>query len=119
MTKSSETRGATEAADSTSQQLPGPDPALKRLEKFVGTWDDPTTGKFPSTVYSNLVGIPIAYEYDVQDNHFSIRTELAGGATFKGAFSKDGNSGSGGWRPDKGMEGPGNVAYDITTTRVR
>jgi hypothetical protein len=86
---------------------PGPDPALKRLERFVGTWTirgrtldadhddvfgtttfhwqpggfflqqhieldfaglqirglevigyDPATGKFPSTVFSNLVGLP-------------------------------------------------------------
>jgi hypothetical protein len=153
--------------DANAQQPPGPDPALKRLEKFVGTWSmkgrtldadqdnvfgkttfewlpggfflqqrvelefmgravrgleiigyDPSTGKFPSTVYSNLVGVPIAYEYDVQDDHFTIRTELAGGATYTGSFSKDGNTGSGGWRPDKGKEGPGNVAYDLTVTRV-
>jgi hypothetical protein len=80
---------------------------------------DPATGKFPSTVYSNLVGTPIPYEYDVQDDRFTIRTELAGGATFTGSFAADGNSGSGGWRPDEGKAGPGNVAYDVTVTRVR
>jgi len=48
----------------------------------------------------------------------TIRTELGGGATFTGTFSKDGNTGSGGWRPDEGKEGPGNLAYDITSTRV-
>ena len=37
-----------------------------------------------------------------------------GGATYTGSFSADGNSGSGGWRPDRGA-GLGNVAYDITT----
>jgi hypothetical protein len=48
----------------------------------------------------------------------TIRTQLAGGATYRGSFSADGNSGSGGWRLDPGKEGPGNVAYDITTTRA-
>jgi Protein of unknown function (DUF1579) len=145
---------------------PGPDPALKRLERFVGTWNvtgrtldsnqdnvsgrfsfewlpggfflqqrtelnfagyqvqgleviryDPATDKFPSTVYSSMVGVPIPYEYDVQGDQVRIRTELNGGATYTGSFSADGNSGSGGWRPDEGA-GPGNVAYDITTTRV-
>jgi Protein of unknown function (DUF1579) len=146
---------------------PGPDPALKRLERFVGTWKvtgrtldseqnnvsgrftfewlpggfflqqrtelnfagyqvqglevigyDPATDKFPSTVYSSMVGVPIPYQYDVQGDQVRIRTELNGGATYQGAFSADGNSGSGGWRPDPGKEGPGNVAYDITTTRA-
>ena len=145
---------------------PGPDPALKRLERFVGTWKvtgrtldatqdnvsgrfsfewlpggfflqqrtelnfagyqvqglevigyDPATDKFPSTVYSSMVGVPIPYEYDIQGDQVRIRTELNGGATYRGSFSADGNSGSGGWRPDAGA-GPGNVAYDITTTRV-
>jgi hypothetical protein len=147
--------------------LPGPDPALRRLDRFVGTWEvtgrtldseqdnvsgrltfewlpggfflqqrveldfagyeirglevigyDPATGKFPSTVFSNLVGVPIPYEYDLQGDRVTIRTELAGGATYTGSFSEDGNTGSGGWRPDEGKEGPGNVPYDITSTRV-
>lgn len=79
---------------------------------------DPSTGRFPSTVYSSLVGVPIPYEYDIQNDHVTIRTELAGGATFTGIWSEDGSTGSGGWRPDEGKEGPGNVAYDVTATRV-
>jgi hypothetical protein len=156
------------AADEYAQGMPpGPDPELKRLERFIGTWTmkgrtldadqdnvfgrttfewlpggfflqqrveidfmgmdvkgleiigyDPSTKKFPSTVYSNLVGVPIAYEYDVQDDGYTIRTELAGGATFTGTFGKDGRSMSGGWRPDEGKEGPGNVAYDIAGSRL-
>ena len=78
---------------------------------------DPATDKFPSTVYSSMVGVPIPYEYDIQGDQVTIRTELNGGATYRGSFSADGNAGSGGWRPDAGA-GPGNVAYDITTTRV-
>jgi hypothetical protein len=148
-------------------QPPGPDPALQRLDRFVGTWEitgrtlgadqdnvsgrltfewlpggfflqqrvqidfmgldvrglevigyDPATGKFPSTVYSNLVGVPIPYEYDVQGDKVTIRTELAGGATFTGTWAGEGSSMSGGWRPDEGKAGPGNVAYDIIGKRV-
>jgi hypothetical protein len=157
----------TQNQDPPARALPtGPDPALKRLERFVGTWKvtgrtldatqdnvsgrfsfewlpggfflqqrtelnfagyqvqglevisyDPATDKFPSTVYSSMVGVPIPYEYDVQGDQVRIRTELNGGATYTGTFSADGNSGSGSRRPDPGA-GPGNVAYDITTTRV-
>lgn len=148
-------------------QPPGPDPALERLNMFVGTWEvwgrtldseednvsgrltfewlpggfflqqrvqlsfagydvqgleiigyDPSTGKFPSTVYSNLVGTPIAYEYHVDGERVTIRTELGGGATFTGTWSEDRESMSGGWRPDEGKEGPGNVAYDISGKRA-
>jgi Protein of unknown function (DUF1579) len=148
-------------------QLPGPDPALKKLDRFVGTWEvtgrtlgaerddvsgrlqfewlpggfflqqrvqidfqgmdirglevigyDPATGKFPSTVYSNLIGVPIPYEYDVQGDDVTIRTELAGGATFRGTWGADRESMSGGWRPDPGKEGPGNVAYDLSGRRA-
>jgi Protein of unknown function (DUF1579) len=148
-------------------QPPGPDPALQRLDRFVGTWDvrgrtlgaerddvsgrltfewlpggfflqqrteldfqgleirgleiigyDPATGRFPSTVYSNLVGVPIPYEYEVQGDRVTIRTELAGGATYTGTWAKDGELMSGGWRPDPGKEGPGNVAYDIRGRRA-
>jgi hypothetical protein len=108
-------------------QPPRPDPALKRLERFVGTWEvngrtldseednisgrfafqwlpggfflqqrtelnfagyevkgpevigyDPATDRFPSTVYSSMSGVPIPYEYDVQGDHVTIRTEPNG-----------------------------------------
>jgi hypothetical protein len=65
-----------------------------------------------------MIGIPIPYEYDVQGDQVTIRTELAGGATFTGTWAEDGASMSGGWRPDPGKEGPGNVAYDISGTRA-
>jgi hypothetical protein len=79
---------------------------------------DPATGKFPSTVFASMIGVPIPYEYDVQGDRVTIRTELAGGATFTGTWAEDGSSMSGGWRPDPGKEGPGNVAYDISGTRA-
>ena len=154
-------------AQGTAGQPPGPDPALRKLDRFVGTWEvrgrtldseqdnvsgrlafewlpggfflqqrveidfqgleirglevigyDPATGRFPSTVYSNLVGAPIPYEYDVQGDEVTIRTELGGGATFRGTWGEDGGSMSGGWRPDPGTEGAGNVAYDISGKRA-
>ena len=80
---------------------------------------DPATGRFPSSVFANMFGQPIAYEYDIDGRDFTIRTELAGGATYTGSFSEDGDTASGGWRPDPGAEGPGNIAYDIVGKRIR
>jgi hypothetical protein len=39
-------------------------------------------------------------------------------ATFKGKFSADGNSFSGGWRPNPGADETVNVAYDVHGTRT-
>lgn len=76
---------------------------------------DPSTGAFSSQVYSNLWGTPLPYQWDVQGNVLSISVE---GSKFRGTFSEDGNTFSGGWRPDEGKEGPANVAYDVTGTRM-
>ncbi|MEN6341638.1 MAG: DUF1579 family protein [Methanospirillum sp.] len=152
--------------DSTNQQqLPAPDPALKRLEPMVGTWSirgrtlgskeenvsgratfewlpggfflkqtfeaefmgmaiksleligyDPASDTFPSTVYSNLAGVPIPYRYDVRGRDVTITTALGGGASMTGRIAEDGTTFSGGWRPN--TEGPGNVPYDFVGTRV-
>lgn len=151
-----------------SQQLPKPDPALVRLEVFVGTWSirgrtldskvanvsarttfewlpgrfflkqsfdadfmgmkiqsleligyDPASDTFPSLVYSNLAGVPIPYRYDVKGRDVTITTDIAGGAKMTGRISEDGNTFSGGWRPNPGKEGPGNVAYDFVGTRIK
>jgi hypothetical protein len=148
------------------QQPPGPDPALKAFDRFIGTWDmqgrtlgpevddvngrttfewlpggyflqqrielnfagyqvkgleligyDPATGTFPSTVYSNMAGTPLPYRWEVKGDELTITTELLG-ATFRGRWSEDGSTFSGGWRPDPGREGPGNVAYDISGGRA-
>jgi len=145
----------------TTARPPEPDPALRRLDRFVGTWEvrgrtldveqDNVSGRLtfewlpggfflqqrvqlsfmgydiaglevigydPSTVFASMVGVPIPYEWDVQGDRVTIRTELAGGATFTGMWAEDGSSMSGGWRPDPGKEGPGNVAYDISGRRA-
>ncbi len=150
------------------QQPPGPDPALGRLEPFVGTWSirgrtlgstadnvsarttfewlpggfflkqtfeadfvgmkiqsleiigyDPSSDTFPSTVYSNLVGIPIPYRYDVRGSDVTITTDLGGGARMTGRISEDGTTFSGGWRPNPNVENSGNVPYDFVGTRVK
>jgi hypothetical protein len=80
---------------------------------------DPTSDTFPSLVYSNLVGVPIPYRYDVKGKSVTITTDLAGGAKMTGKISDDGNTFSGSWRPNPGKESPGNVAYDFVGTRIR
>lgn len=152
--------------DTPAQQPPGPDPALKALDRFVGSWEmkgrtldsdvdnvtarasyewlpggffllqrfqadfmgmaiesfevvgyDPETGTFPSTVYSNMVGTPLSYVWEVDGDDLTIKTDQLG-ATFKGRWSADGQTFSGGWRPNPGREGPGNVPYDISGSRA-
>jgi uncharacterized protein YndB with AHSA1/START domain len=146
-------------------QMPTSDPALKRLDKLVGSWTmkgrtldsegdnisgrttfewlpggfflqqrfemnfagieiqsleligyNPETKAFSSLVYSNLWGAPLPYQWDLQDDVLKISTEAS---KFEGRFSEDGNTFSGGWRPIPGMEGPGNVPYDISGARVK
>ena len=161
---------ADERYDDATAQPPEPDPALRRLDRFVGTWEvrgrtldaeednvsgrltfewlpggfflqqrvelnfmgfdiaglevigyDPATGKFPSTVFASMIGVLANAMKGLgvkQGDRVTIRTELAGGATFTGTWAEDGASMSGGWRPDPGKEGPGNVAYDISGTRA-
>ena len=151
--------------NSQPQQPPQPEPALKRLDKLVGSWTmkgrtldseahnisgrttfewlpggfflqqrfemnfagfeirsleligyDPETEAFSSLVYSNMWGAPLPYQWDLQDDVLKISTEAS---KFEGRISEDGNTFSGGWRPIPGMEGPGNVPYDISGTRVK
>src|SRR5687767_11062964 len=128
--------------DEQAQQGPKPDPALKRLDRFVGTWSmeghlvgstetnvkgqasyrwlpggffleqhieldfmgmridsleligyDPETKTFPSTVFSNLSPAPLPYRWEVGDDSVTISVSYGPlDATFKGAFSEDGQS---------------------------
>ena len=152
--------------NSQPQQPPQPDPALKRLEPLVGTWDitgrtldseddnisgrttfeslpggfflqqriemnfmgfkiqsleligyDPSTRAFSSNAYSNMAPFALPYKWDLQDN--VLRISMEGAANFEGTLSEDGNTFSGGWRPIPGMEGPDNIPYDISGTRVK
>ena len=77
---------------------------------------EPSTEAFSSLVYSNLAPFALPYQWDLQDSVLKISTEAS---KFEGTFSEEGDTFSGGWRPIEGMEGPGNIPYDISGTRVK
>jgi len=156
-----------ENSSATAQAMPQlapPNPALKRLDKLVGTWRlsgrslgsqeddirgqvtiawlpggyfmeqrgeievrgfkgqsleiigyDPATDTFPSTVYSSMDGAPAPYYWNVQGD---VVTHWTKGSKYTGTFSEDGNTLTGGWRPDEGIETNAGNAYDATMTRV-
>ena len=153
------------------QAVPEPDPALKRLERLVGTWsmkgrplgsdqdsikgttsfewlhDDigkafflqqdmdmdydgkpiksreligynPKTKTFSSYVFSNMSPEPLPYEWNVQGYDITISVKYGPmDSTFTGKLSSDGNSFTGGWRPNPGADEAINTPYDITVTR--
>jgi hypothetical protein len=150
-------------------QMPQPDPALKRLEFLVGTWElkgrtigseednvtgearfewlpggfflrqrvtldfagmvhveseeligyDPKTEAFSSRVFSNMSPEALPYEWDVRDGSMTISVSHGPlDATFKGQVGDDGNSFSGGWRPNPGADELVNAPYDIAGARV-
>ena len=78
---------------------------------------DQETGSFPSTVFSNLAGMPIPYQWKIDGDELTITTEMLG-ATFRGRWSEDGATFSGGWRPNPGREGGGNAPYDVAGSRA-
>ena len=77
---------------------------------------DPETNTFPSTVYANMASKPLAYEWQLDGDDVTIKTDELG-ATFHGRWS--GDELSGGWRPNPGREGPGNVPYDVSGHRAK
>jgi hypothetical protein len=77
---------------------------------------DPKKKKFPSTVYSNLSGEVLAYEWDVQGSSV-IHSGL--GAKYIGTLSGDGNTLTGGWRSGKGTKDAEGNAYDVVMTKMR
>jgi hypothetical protein len=64
-----------------------------------------------------MVGMPIPYRWEIDGDELTITTDVLG-ATFRGSRSEDGETFSGGWRPNPGREGPGNIAYDISGGRA-
>jgi hypothetical protein len=73
---------------------PRPDPALRRLDRFVGTW----------TMEGNLVG--------------SDEKNVRGETTFRWLPGREDGSFSGGWRPKPGADETVNPPYDIGGHRV-
>ena len=79
---------------------------------------NPKTRAFSSYVYSNMAPDPWPYEWDVQDDGWTISIKHGPmDATFHGTFSRDGRSFAGGWRPNPGADETINTAYDVTGTR--
>ncbi len=80
---------------------------------------DPETGAFASHVYSNFSPAPLPYTWDLRNGTLTISVSYGElDATFSGEFSADGESFSGGWRPNPGADETINVPYDVTGTRV-
>ena len=77
---------------------------------------DPIRKRFPSTVYSSMSGEVFSYEWDIQGNTL-IHSGL--GARYTGTISPDGNTITGGWRPDEGTPVSDGNAYDAVMVRVR
>jgi Protein of unknown function (DUF1579) len=81
---------------------------------------DPATGAFASYVYSNLSPEPLPYKWDLRGDTLTISVTYGPlDASFEGRFSEDGESFSGGWRPNPGADETINVPYDVTGTRVK
>jgi hypothetical protein len=76
---------------------------------------DPETQIFPANVYSNMDGKVTKYYWDIQGNTVTHWTE---GSKYTGSLSADGNTLSGGWRPQEGSMGSPESAYDAVMTRV-
>src|SRR4030095_6242907 len=151
-------------SSSRASRPPKPNPALKRLEKLVGTWNlkgrtfdskedningwviiewlpgglflqmrgefrmedfavqsleivgyDASKKFFSSTVYSNMDGVPSLYYWNVKGGRVTHWTK---GSKYTGTFGKDGQTLSGGWRPDTGGKETEETSYDAIMTRV-
>ena len=151
-----------------SDAMPTPSPALRRLDRLVGTWEmrgslvgsdeediigeamfrwipggffleqrfhmdfagleihsvelighDPDTDSFPSTVYSSLSPAPLPYRWRVDGEDVTIDVTYGPmDSTFHGTIGDDGDTFTGGWRPNAGADEKINVAYDIRGRRT-
>jgi hypothetical protein len=81
---------------------------------------DPETEAFASYVYSNFSPTPLPYKWDLRDDTLTISVSYPPlDATFTGEFSDDGESFSGGWRPNPGADETINIPYDVSGSRVK
>jgi hypothetical protein len=80
---------------------------------------DPEAGTFPSMVYSNMSPEPLPYRRRIAGRTVTITViHPPLDASFTGHWSDDGNTFSGGWRPNPGADEAVNVPYDIRGGRV-
>jgi len=88
-----------------------------RSRELIGY--DPKTKAFSSQVYSNMAPDPWPYEWEIEGDDIRISIKKSPmDATFTGKFAPDGNSFSGGWRPNPGADEEINAGYDITVSRM-
>ena len=80
---------------------------------------DPKTDTFPSHVYSNMSPDALPYVWNIQGDDITITVSYGSiDSTYHGKFAPDGNSFSGGWRPNPGADKAINAAYDAVATRI-
>lgn len=80
---------------------------------------DPKTGTYPTMAYSTLSQGPgevIKYEWATDADGTIIHR--GAGAIYRGTLSDDGNTLTGGWRPENNEDGRDEASYDLTMTRV-
>jgi hypothetical protein len=78
------------------------------------------TRAFSSNVYSNMAEESWPYEWEIKGNDITISIKYGKmNARFKGKFSSDGDSFSGGWRPNPGADKNINAPYDVTAKRIK
>jgi hypothetical protein len=114
---------------SENPDLPHPDPALRRLDRLVGTWT--MEGNLVGSDEKNIRGettfrwlpggflpTPLPYRWDVRGDSVTITVTYGPlDATFTGSWREDGTF-SGGWRPNPGADETVNVPYDIGGRRL-
>jgi hypothetical protein len=93
-------------------QTPKPDPALRRLDVLLGTWD--LTGHTLDSDEDNITGWNT---FEWLPGGFLMKS--TGEINFKGALSVDGKTLSGGWRPRQGEQESPENSYDAIMTRVK
>lgn len=77
-------------------------------------WYDAESESLRAHVYGGPTVLD--YSWDVLDDGTVVHAGL--GSTYHGAFSDDGATLAGGWRPDPGSGVPDDAAYDATMRRV-
>jgi hypothetical protein len=81
---------------------------------------DPETASFASYVYSNLSPEPLPYRWDLRGDTLTISVSHGPlDSSFRGEFSDDGESFSGGWRANPGADETINIPYDVSGSRVK
>lgn len=95
------------------------DYAGKRIVAHELIGYNPETKAFSSYVYQNLAAEPWRYEWDMHGQEWTISIKRGAiDSSFKGKMSPDGNSFTGGWRPNPGADESANSSYDVKGTRI-